>query len=65
MKLKKRYNNPENNARIEDKSMGAFALIEKKVYEAFCALYLEKAHLRTTQPEYADLVPGNYVTALK
>lgn len=44
--------------------MGAFALIEKKAYEAFCALYLEKAHLRTTQSEYADLVPGNYVTAL-
>lgn len=44
--------------------MGAFELIEKKEYDAFCALYLEKAHLSKTQSEYADLMPGNYVTAL-
>lgn len=44
--------------------MGAFELIEKKEYNAFCSLYLEKAHLRNTQSEYADLMPGNYVTAL-
>ena len=49
---------------MEDKSMGAFELIEKKEYDAFCTLYLEKAHLRKTQPEYADLMPGNYTTAL-
>ncbi len=44
--------------------MGAFELIEKKEYDAFCSLYLEKAYLRKTQSEYADLMPGNYVTAL-
>ena len=44
--------------------MGAFELIEKKEYDAFCALYEEKAHLRKSQPEYADLMPGNYVLAL-
>ena len=44
--------------------MGAFELIEKKEYDAFCALYLEKAHLRKAQSEYADLMPGNYVKAL-
>ncbi len=44
--------------------MGAFELIEKKEYDAFCSLYLEKAYLRKTRSEYADLMPGNYVTAL-
>ncbi|MDE7397916.1 MAG: hypothetical protein K2N06_00155 [Oscillospiraceae bacterium] len=44
--------------------MGAFELIEKKEYDTFCSLYLEKAHLRTTHSEYADLMPGNYVIAL-
>lgn len=36
--------------------MGAFELIEKKEYDAFCSLYLEKAYLRKTQSEYADLI---------
>ena len=44
--------------------MGAFELIAKKEYDVFCALYLEKAHLRKSKSEYADLMPGNYVTAL-
>ncbi len=44
--------------------MGAFELIEKKEYDAFCALYLEKAHLRKIESEYADLMPGNYIAAL-
>lgn len=44
--------------------MGAFELIEKKEYDAFCALYLEKSHLCKIESEYADLMPGNYVTAL-
>lgn len=44
--------------------MGAFELIEKKEYDTFCELYMEKAHLRKNHSEYADLMPGNYVLAL-
>lgn len=44
--------------------MGAFALIEEKRYEAFCALYEESAHLRAERSEFADLMPGNYAIAL-
>lgn len=44
--------------------MGAFALIEKKQYEAFCTLYEESAHLRAERAELADLMPGNYAIAL-
>ncbi|WP_298019935.1 hypothetical protein [uncultured Dysosmobacter sp.] len=44
--------------------MGAFELIEKKEYDAFCALYLERSHLQKEQSEYADLMPGNYTKAL-
>ena len=44
--------------------MGAFELIEKKEYDAFCSLYMEKAHLRKIEFEYADLMPGNYIIAL-
>ena len=44
--------------------MGAFALIEKKQYGAFCTLYEESAHLRAERAELADLMPGNYAIAL-
>lgn len=44
--------------------MGAFALIEGKQYEAFCALYEENAHLLKERAEFADLMPGNYAVAL-
>lgn len=44
--------------------MGAFELIEKKRYDEFCSLYLQKSHLRKEQAECADLMPGNYVMAL-
>lgn len=44
--------------------MGSFELIKQKKYGEFCDLYLEKSHLRATHPEYADLMPGNFITAL-
>ncbi len=30
--------------------MGAFELIEKKRYDEFCSLYLQKSHLRKNRP---------------
>ena len=44
--------------------MGAFKLIEQKEYKKFCELYLDKSHLRKSQSEYVDLIPGNYIIAL-
>lgn len=44
--------------------MGAFELIEDRKFQEFCDLYEACAHLRTKDPNYSDLMPGNYITAL-
>ena len=44
--------------------MGAFELIEGRKFQEFCDLYEACAHLRTQNPDYSDLIPGNYITAL-
>lgn len=44
--------------------MGPFKLIEQGKYQEFCCLYEEKAGIRNSHPELADLIPGNYLLAL-
>ena len=44
--------------------MGLFKLIEQGKYQEFCCLYEEKAGIRNSHPELADLIPGNYLLAL-
>ena len=44
--------------------MGLFRLIEQRKFQEFCHLYEEKVEIRDQNPEFADLIPGNYILAL-
>lgn len=44
--------------------MGLFRLIEQRKFQEFRHIYEEKAGIREQNPEFADLIPGNYILAL-
>lgn len=44
--------------------MSLFQWIEEKWFQEFCDIYEEHAGEQSTAPEYADLMIGNYLTAL-
>lgn len=44
--------------------MGLFELIEQRKFQEFRHLYEEKVEIRDQNPEFADLIPGNYILAL-